>query len=173
MAFVYIRWSSLKYPSDFGFAGVKMTSNDPKTAPSVVIQVQSSETAMPVRIVWFLFIGWWLSALVIAAIWLLALLILTLPLALILINKIPQITTLRKQSTSWSTSIEGDTTVAREVDVEQLEFWKRALYFILIGWWVTLPWLYLAWIMMWTIVLLPVSFLMFSKAATVTTLRRM
>ncbi len=150
-----------------------MSSKDSPIQANVVIQVASSETSMPIRILWFLFAGWWLSAIAIFGIWLLSSLIVTLPLALILLNKIPQITTLRKQSTSWSTSIEGDTTVVREVDIEQREFWKRALYFILIGLWITLPWLYIAWLLMWTIVLLPVSFWMFSKAATVTTLRRM
>ena len=150
-----------------------MTTEGSSSEVNVVIQVASSETSLPVRIVWFLFVGWWLSGIAIFGIWLLSALIVTLPLALILLNKIPQITTLRRQSTSWSTSIEGDTTVVREVDIEQREFWKRALYFILIGLWITLPWLYIAWFLMWTIVLLPVSFWMFSKAATVTTLRRM
>jgi len=150
-----------------------MSSDDPSAGANVVIQVASSETSMPVRIVWFLFVGWWLSAIVILGIWLLSALIITLPLALTLLNKVPQITTLRKPSTSWSTSTENGTTIVREVDVEQREFWKRALYFVLVGFWITLPWLYVAWILMWTIVLLPVSFWMFSKAATVTTLRRM
>jgi uncharacterized membrane protein YccF (DUF307 family) len=150
-----------------------MSSDDPSEGANVVIQVASSETSMPVRIAWFLFVGWWLSAIVILGIWLLSALIITLPLALTLLNKVPQITTLRKPSTSWSTSTENGTTIVREVDVEQREFWKRALYFVLVGFWITLPWLYVAWILMWTIVLLPVSFWMFSKAATVTTLRRM
>lgn len=150
-----------------------MSSNEQSVEANVVIQVASSETSMPVRIVWFLFVGWWLSAIAIFGIWLLSALIVTLPLALVLLNKVPQITTLRKQSTNWSTSIENGTTIVREVDIEQREFWKRALYFVLVGFWITLPWLYIAWILMWTIVLLPVSFWMFSKAATVTTLRRM
>lgn len=68
-------------------------------------------------------------------------------------------------------SAEG-VTVVKSVEPEQRNFWWRTVYFILVGWWFSLIWLELAWLAGLTLILLPLSFWMFTASAAVTTLRR-
>jgi uncharacterized membrane protein YccF (DUF307 family) len=49
-----------------------------------------------VRCVYFLFVGWWACMLTMAVAWFLSVLVVTLPVALMLLNRLPAITTLRK-----------------------------------------------------------------------------
>lgn len=60
----------------------------------------------------------------------------------------------------------------RQRGVVQRGFLQRTIYFVLIGWWFSLVWLEIAWFAQWTIILIPLSFWMYSKSAAVTTLRR-
>jgi len=98
-----------------------------------------------------------------------------LPLGLWLLNRLPQVFTLRGETKQWQVSAagEGDTTwMAQAVSITQRPLHWRALYFVLVGWWLSLLWLEVAWLVGLTIIGLPLSFFMFSKSAAVTTLRR-
>ncbi len=48
------------------------------------------------RALYFIFIGWWFSALWIAGAWLLSVLLITLPLAVMMYNRLPAVTTLHR-----------------------------------------------------------------------------
>jgi len=48
----------------------------------------------------------------------------------------------------------------------------RVIYFILIGWWLSGLWMALAYLLLLTIVFLPVSFWMYGRIGAVTTLYR-
>jgi uncharacterized membrane protein YccF (DUF307 family) len=118
-------------------------------------------------------VGWWLGQLAVLCAWFLNLLIVTLPLGMYILNRLPQIFTLRPSSTQWQVQqVTEDVTVVTAVEVPQRDFWLRAVYFVLVGWWFSLIWLELAWLAGLTLVLLPLSFWMFSASAAVTTLRR-
>ena len=149
-----------------------MATEGQQQGSQVVVQVTSRAPSMPLRIIWFVFIGWWLAGIAIFFAWLFNVLIVTMPLGLYILNRLPQVATLRQASRHWQSNVEGGVTVIREVDIEQRTFWKRALYFVLTGWWFSLIWLYLAWLIQWTIILIPLTFLMYSKSAAVTTLRK-
>ena len=61
---------------------------------SRLVEVNRIQTAWPVRFVWFLFVGWWASALVMVVGWALIVLILTLPLGLWIYNRVPFVASL-------------------------------------------------------------------------------
>ena len=151
----------------------------PKAAVIVVNQKQGP--GIVVRFLWFLFVGWWLGQVAIVAAWFLNIFIVTLPLGLYILNRLPQIFTLRPASQEVQTTIsETGDTVVQMADIPQRSFKWRAIYFVCVGWWASLFWLELAWLMAviasLTIVLIPIiwplAFLMFSKSAAITTLRR-
>lgn len=138
----------------------------------VVVQVEERAPGLLMRAVWFVFVGWWLGQLAVLSAWVLNLLIITLPLGMYILNRLPQVFTLRPSSQHWQVEASGQgATVVRSVDVPQREFWIRALYFVLVGWWFSLLWLEVGWLAGLTIILLPLSFWMFSKSAALTTLR--
>ncbi len=140
--------------------------------PQVVVQVQERAPGLLIRAVWFIFVGWWLGQLAVLSAWVLNVLIITLPLGLYILNRLPQVFTLRPSSQSWQIQAAGEgVTVVKSVDISQRDFWLRAVYFLLIGWWFSLIWLEAAWLAGVTLILLPLSFWMFAKAAAVTTLR--
>lgn len=120
------------------------------------------------RFVWFILIGWWLGQIAIAIAWFFNVTIIGLPIGLFIINRLPMIITLRPPSVDWDPV--GD--VYHAVPKLQLSFLVRALYFVLIGWWLSLFWLEVAYVLLLPIVTIPISFFMFSKSAAVTTLRR-
>ena len=59
-----------------------------------LVEVNRVQTAWPVRFVWFLFVGWWASAVVMVVGWALIVLILTLPLGLWVYNRVPFVASL-------------------------------------------------------------------------------
>jgi uncharacterized membrane protein YccF (DUF307 family) len=141
--------------------------------PQVVVQVGQQGPGCLVRALWFVFVGWWLGQLAVLSAWFLNLLILTLPLGMYILNRLPQIFTLRPSSVQWQVQqVNPDVAVVSAVEVPQRDFWVRTVYFVLVGWWFSLIWLEVAWLAGLTLILLPLSFWMFSMSAAVTTLRR-
>jgi uncharacterized membrane protein YccF (DUF307 family) len=134
--------------------------------PSAII-VQPRGPSLLLRVVYFLFIGWWLGGIVSGVAWFLNLTVIGLPLGLWLINRLPSIITLRPQEQAWT--LEGN--VLRQ-GKQQASFLVRAIYFILIGWWLSGIWMSLAYIALLTIVLIPLSFWMYGRIGAVTTLYR-
>ena len=155
---------------------------EPNSKPDVVVVNQSSGPNIIIRILWFIFVGWWLGQLMLLLAWVLNILIITLPLGLYILNRLPQIVTLRRTSQTFQvdTTTEG-MTIAQTREIEQRPFVWRAIYFVCVGWWLSFLWMEVAWLIgvvgAITIVLapiaLPISFAMFSKSAAITTLRRM
>ncbi len=126
-----------------------------------------------VRVLWFVFFGWWLGEIVLLLAWVSMILILPIPLGLWMLNRLPQVFTLRPYRYRVEAfQTEAGTILARQ-NVEQRGFLIRALYFVLIGWWLSLIWLELAWVLAFIIVGLPLAFWMFGVSARVATLRRM
>ena len=140
--------------------------------PQVTVQISNSGPGLPLRIVWFVLVGWWLGQFALLSAWALNVLISTLPLGLYILNRLPQVFTLRPANKDWQVSSSGGVTVVQEVGVRQTSFLLRALYFVLIGWWLSLIWMEIAWLAGITLVLLPLSFWMFGRSAAMTTLRK-
>jgi uncharacterized membrane protein YccF (DUF307 family) len=123
-----------------------------------------------VRLLWFVFVGWWLGLPVVLAAWIGT--IVLPPAGLWLMNHLPQVFTLRpSRGRVVHVQSEAGTMVVRE-QVAQRAFWIRAMYFVLVGWWFGLAWMIAAYAVAVFIVGLPLSFWMFGASAAVTTLRR-
>jgi uncharacterized membrane protein YccF (DUF307 family) len=133
-----------------------------RSAPSLIL-----------RILWFIFIGFWLGGIVTAAAWALNVTIIGLPLGLWMINRIPTVMTLRALRQTLEVYRRTDGTEAVRVHhQEQASFLIRAIWFLLIGWWLSGIWAGAAYIAALTIIGLPISFWMYDRLPAVTTLFR-
>jgi uncharacterized membrane protein YccF (DUF307 family) len=133
-------------------------------AQHIYIGVAPARAEVPLiaRALWFVFIGLWAGQLWLLMAWLLNLTLIGLPLGMWMLNRLPQVMTLR------STPIRNPALVG--LGHSTANFAVRAVYFVLIGWWVSLLWMELSWLVAATMIGLPLSFLMFERVATVTTM---
>jgi Domain of unknown function (DUF307). len=127
-----------------------------------------------VRAVWYIFIGWWLTGLVIGFAYFCALVIIGLPLAFYSFNRIPLFLTLRGRSKTYrvTTSADGSTTYLSTVDIQQHPMWARALWFIFVGLWLGAIWMTVAYILCLLILTMPIGIMMFDGVGGVMTLLR-
>lgn len=140
---------------------------------NVVVQGPQENPGCLVQLLWFLFIGWWAGQLWIALAWLLMLTVLGIPLGVMMMNKVPWVIALRGQSGGLTvTTAGGVTTVTPGASVQQHNILLRAIYFLLIGWWVSAIWMELAYLLCITIIGLPVGFWMFDKVPALVSLHR-
>ncbi len=124
------------------------------------------------RVLWFFLVGWYIALPWILAAWFLNLTIIGLPLGLWMLNRVPFVLTLRvQQGYNVATATGGEVTWRYE-GVPQHSFLARALYFVLIGWWFSLLWSVLAWLLCVSVIGLPIGAWMFNRLPEVTTLMR-
>lgn len=128
----------------------------------IYVAVPPTPAALPLlaRALWFVFVGLWAGQLWLLAAWLLNLTVIGLPLGMWMLNRLPQVMTLRQERRGLSAAGLGS----------GAHFAVRAVYFVLIGWWLSLLWMQLAWLAAATVIGLPLSFLMFERVAAITTL---
>ena len=125
------------------------------------------------RVLWFIFIGWHVTFWWVLAAWLLNLTIIGMPLGLWMLNRVPLVLTLRTQRTYAVSETRSDGAVEWHTQgVPQNPFILRAIYFVLIGWWLSLIWSLLGWLLCVTIIGLPLGVLMLNRLPEVTTLMR-
>lgn len=151
----------------------------PPAAPSPIVVLNNARPGpgLVVRALWFLFVGLWLGALATAVGWALCVGVVTLPIGLLILNRLPAIMTLRPASTTTQVAIvNGVTMIQTGVPSAQQPFLLRAVYFVLVGWWLSALWLALAWVLValalvtFGLTLAP-AFLMFDRTPQVLTLR--
>jgi uncharacterized membrane protein YccF (DUF307 family) len=153
------------------FVSLTHVANHPtlqQSMPPTQISMQRKGHGCVVTGAWFIFIGWWLSGIWIFLAWLMIVLIVTMPIGLIMINKLPKIVSLREESTEF-TIVAGRIT---EIKLAQPNMILRACYFVLIGWWFSLIWMSLAWLVSITLIGLPLAIWMYNRVPAVTTLKR-
>lgn len=126
-----------------------------------------------IRILWFICIGWWASFIVITLAAVANLTIVGIPLGLWLMNRVPQVVTLKLDRVTYTATTGADgSTVVTVSNVPQRPFWQRALWYLLVGWWLTTIMLYVAWAFCLTLILMPMAFPMFSATGKLLTLKR-
>jgi len=118
--------------------------------------------ALSTRAVWFVFVGWWLTPLVVNLAWGLNLTVVLAPIGVKLINLVPTVLTLAEPRSFT------DPAAARG----QRSLPVRAGYFVLVGWWASFLWANLAVLFALTVVGLPVSIWMLNRLPYVTSLYR-
>jgi uncharacterized membrane protein YccF (DUF307 family) len=89
-----------------------------------------------------------------------------------MVNMVPLIATLRRPEAQYTATIEGTVTAVREQALPQHPFLLRALYFVLIGWWLSGLWLAVAWAASVSLIGIPLAIFMYNRVPAITTLRR-
>jgi len=125
-----------------------------------------------VRALWYLFVGWWLSAVMIVLGYLLMMSVIGIPVAFAVFNRIPQVLTLRARTVQYRADIHDGITYLTAGTERQRPWLLRAVYFLLIGWWFGAAWLVAAWLIGLLLITLPISFLMYNRTSGVMTLQR-
>ena len=146
-------------------------STEPAMQPNV--SVYERGPGLLVRFVWWLFIGWWASGIVVAIAWAALVTIIGIPLGIWLINRLPTVLTLRPRRRTWMLGQdEHGRTVVVEREREQVTWPVRGLWFVLIGWWASAIWMGLAWLIQLTVIGIPVALLMFNRTPFIASLYR-
>ncbi len=125
-----------------------------------------------VRVLWFIFIGWELTGAWILIAWLLNLTIVGLPLGLWMLDRVPQVLTLKPSGGVMVTQSRSGQVWVQYGNVPQLSWLIRLPYFVLIGWWLSLLWAGIAWLLCTAIIGLPIGIWMLHRLPMVTTLWR-
>ena len=124
-----------------------------------------------IRVLWFFLIGWHVTLYWIVAAWLLNLTIIGMPLGVWMLNRVPLVLTLRMpRGYNVARTRGGDIVEWRYQDAPQRPLLIRLIYFLLIGWWFSLVWSLLAWLLCVSIIGLPFGVWMFNRLPGVTTL---
>lgn len=126
-----------------------------------------------VRALWWLFIGWWLSGIVVGIAWVALITIIGIPVGVWLINRLPTVLTLRPRTRTWRLGQDdAGQAVMTEARREQVAWPIRGLWFLLVGWWASAFWMGAAWFVQLTIIGIPVALLMFNRTPFVASLYR-
>ncbi len=145
-------------------------------APTPVV-VMAPTVAGPgclVRTVYFLFIGLWLGAIWTGVAWALLVSVIGLPLGLLMLNRLPQVMTLKPIRSEMRVTNQGGVVLISQAQIAQRSFWLRALYFVLVGWWLSGLWLFTAWSLIGISfgLGLPLAFWMFDRTPAIVSLAR-
>jgi len=125
------------------------------------------------RIIYFILFGWWFTGVWINVAWVLNITLIGLPFGLWMLNRVPQILTLNPSPSVLATTVrDGQVITVRVQDVPQRSWPIRLIYFVFIGWWLSLIWSNVAWLLCAVIIGLPVGIWMFNRLPAVTTLMR-
>ena len=122
-----------------------------------------------IRVVYFILLGWWFSAIWAVITWVLCLTIIGLPLGLFMLNRLPQVVTLKPNRSDLVMTTTGRIV---ERSVPQLPFLLRAIYFLLVGWWFSAIWLAVAWALHVSIIGMLVGFWMFNRVPAIVSLQQ-
>lgn len=121
------------------------------------------------RAIWFFVLGWEITAVWIIIAWVLNATIIGLPIGLWMIDRVPQVLTLKARAGAFVGTGDGP---RHFVAADQPPFLLRAVYFIFVGWWFSLVWAAIGWLLCLTIIGLPFGLVMLNRLPAVTTLQR-
>jgi uncharacterized membrane protein YccF (DUF307 family) len=148
------------------------TVNAYEQTPQMVVAPRQGPGLLA-RAVWFIFVGWWLTAIMIVVAYALALSILGLPFAFYLFNRIPAFLTLRGRSKTYQVETTADgRRYLTSTNTEQLPIWLRAIWFIFVGFWLGAFWMAAAYVLCVLIVTMPFGIAMLNRVGAVMTLMR-
>ncbi|MEF8856431.1 MAG: YccF domain-containing protein [Haloplanus sp.] len=123
-----------------------------------------TQRSLLTRALWFVVVGWWATPAVVNVAWFLCATVVGAPLGVKLVNLVPTVLTLKEPRSL------GDTNA--DADAGQRSLAVRALYFVLVGWWLGWLWANVASFLAVTIVGLPIAIPMFDRLPYVTSLYR-
>jgi len=130
---------------------------------NVNIEQEDSSPSLIFRAVWFLLIGWWATGIWLSVAWFLNLTIIGMPIGIKMINFVPKVLSFKNRPIQ-NEVIEGDGEVTvKQKSRDQHSLLIRAVYFILVGWWLSGIWMAIAYVFTLTIIGLPVAIWMYGK----------
>ena len=133
----------------------------------IVIEQRSGPNLL-IRALYFIVFGLWFSSIWAAIAWVLCVTVIGLPLGLWMLNRLPQVVTLAPQRSDLIIASGR----AYRAAVPQRPFLLRAVWFVLIGWWLSALWLALAWALCASVIGMVVAFWMFDRVPAIITLAR-
>ena len=139
---------------------------------ATVLEVKTGPPIL-VRIVWYFLVGWWVTGIAMAVAWLAAVVVIGLPLSFWLVNRIPTMLTLRPRHQQYMAVTGADgVTRMRKLATAQTNALVRIVYFVLIGWWLSALWMAVAYLLMLTILGIPIGMMMGNRIPFVFSLHR-
>ena len=142
-------------------------------ATGALVTEQKAGPGLLIRALWFVFIGWWLTAIVSAVAWFAMITIIGLPLGIWMINRIPTVLTLRpRTSYLYATTDQWGRTTMTELKIEQPSWVIRGIWFIFVGWWASALVMSLGYALCLLIITLPVGLMLFNRVPAVASLYR-
>ena len=134
------------------------------------VRMPVREVPFILRVIWFFLLGWELTGIWILVAWFFNITIIGLPLGIWMLDRVPQVLTLKSRSGEWT--VDHKSGRAHYQTKGQFSWLIRLPYFLLIGWWFSLAWAAIAWLLCATIILLPIGVVMLHALPAVTTLQR-
>lgn len=126
-----------------------------------------------VRALWYLLVGWWLTAFAMALAWIAAIAVVGLPLTFWLVNRIPTFLTLRPRRQRYVLTTDAAGVFRYEkLSTEQSGLLVRAAWFVFVGWWASLAWMVVSYFFMLTIIGIPLGLMMVNRLPFVFSLHR-
>jgi len=126
-----------------------------------------------IQLLWFALVGWWAGQVWVAIAWALMLTIVGIPLGVAMLNRVPEVIALRNPLAGETVRRVGDVTVVSHGgDVPQRNLLLRALYFLLVGWWLSALWIEFAYALCVSIFGLPIGLWMYDRVPALVSLRR-
>jgi uncharacterized membrane protein YccF (DUF307 family) len=140
--------------------------------PSGVLEVKTGPHVL-LRFVWYFLVGWWVTGIAMAVAWLAAIVIVGLPLSFWLVNRIPTMLTLRPRREQYLMVMGADgVTRMQKLATEQSNVFLRIVYFVLVGWWLSALWMAASYVLMLTILGIPLGMMMVNRIPFVFSLHR-
>jgi uncharacterized membrane protein YccF (DUF307 family) len=121
-----------------------------------------------VRAIWFLLVGWWLTAFTITVAYLFLVTIIGFPVAFWLFDRVPLTLTLKPRSSFTADEVSGTVTIGPQ----QVSTAVRTIYFVLVGWWATALWIVVAYVLFVSIIGIPIGVIMLNAVPSIATLQR-
>lgn len=151
---------------------VTNTVNVNMAMPSIQMNMMKSGHSLFTRVLWYFFVGWWLSALFIVLGVVFTWTVVLMPLGFWFINRIPKAQTMRERTRQFKTEMSGNAIVFTEGNRDQLPWYIRAPYALTIGAVAGFAWLFVAWVFGILVVTLPLSIWMIDRAPAIMTLEK-
>ena len=141
-------------------------------APVPTVVTVAGGPGLVLRAMWFIFVGWWATGILLGVAYLFSLTILLLPVAFVLFNVVPTVLTLRPRRTHVTTEMRDGVMHVTHGNVPQRSFGIRALWFVLVGWWLSGIVIALGYLLCISVILIPVGVMVLNRIPETMTLRR-
>src|SRR5436305_2734021 len=137
---------------------------------STMVNVQNNQPNIVLRILWFILVGWWVGLIWLHLAYVLCVSIIFLPIGLLMLNRLPTVLTLRMSTLEKTYYDQYGRVMVSVGEPLQVSFVVRALYFLLIGWWLGYLWAIVGYALCFTIILIPLGIMMLNSLPAVVTL---